>query len=101
MMSTKCQYHADNENLLWFWMEILFFFRKISGNDKKMIPTKTCLPWRPVIIKKILLNEESLKAIKEKFLNVYSDICISRNAIPRKMVLIKLVDVLLKLFLIR
>ena len=51
--STKCQYQAAASNPIWCSFVKWPSIHLIKQTNMKIVPTITCNPWKPVIIKKV------------------------------------------------
>ncbi len=67
--STKCQYQIDNSTFMWCILLRIPALNRNIDDVKKIVPTRTCIPWKPVAKKKEEPNEESEM---EKDLSKYS-----------------------------
>lgn len=70
-ISTKCQYQDAASNLKWWFFLKCPIFIRIKFNIKKIVPIRTCRPWKPVSTKKVVPYTES-EIVKVEFM--YSDI---------------------------
>jgi len=57
--STKCQYQAAASNPKWCCRVKCPLISRMKQTKRKIVPTWTCNPWKPVAIKKVLPYTES------------------------------------------
>ncbi len=94
--STKCQYQAAHSNPMICCWELINFLNRKRDTKRKIDPTITCIPWKPVAIKKVDPKAESAM---QNGASLYSNPWNSVNTIPSRMVNISEFLALLKFLL--
>lgn len=79
--------------MVWLWV-LVMFFKYTEVVIRKIVPIRTCKPWKPVDTKKVDPKDESEI---EKGDWVYSKPCSVENRIPREIVISMAIFVILKL----
>ena len=69
---------------MWWLLNLIWKKIEIRLEVRKIVPIKTCKPWKPVTMKNILPQRESLKLNLQ---SIYSSNCKNEKYIPKKIVI--------------
>lgn len=85
--STKCQYQIDISKPRWWVLENRFILKRRKEISKKIVPTITWSPWKPVAIKK---DDPKIESEKLKEASQYSHTCSDVKYNPKIIVIRRL-----------